>query len=131
MALVTISGFPCSGKTTRAKQIKAEFERRLAAPEYKGPSYRVVIVDDEGSNVSREAYDSECRRSDSELTIGSLAEKPARASLFANVLREMRDDTILLCDSLNYIKGFRYQMYCAAREANMRVCTVRSSIVWR
>ena len=61
------------------------------------------------------------------LTEGSLAEKPARASLFANVTREMRNDTILLCDSLNYIKGFRYQMYCAAREATLRVCTVRFS----
>lgn len=28
-------------------------------------------------------------------------------------------------DGMNYIKGYRYQMYCAAREAQVRVCTVR------
>lgn len=27
-------------------------------------------------------------------------------------------------DGMNYIKGFRYQMYCAAREAQVRTCTV-------
>lgn len=38
--------------------------------------------------------------------------------------RQMGQDTILIMDSLNYIKGFRYQMYCAAREMKIRVCTV-------
>lgn len=39
----------------------------------------------------------------------------------------MGQDTILIVDSLNYIKGFRYQMYCAAREMKIRVCTVSVS----
>ena len=56
------------------------------------------------------------------------AEKPARAALFAAVQRQMAQDTILIVDSLNYIKGFRYQMYCAAREHKLRVCTVSSQI---
>ncbi|GBE80710.1 Protein kti12 [Sparassis crispa] len=38
--------------------------------------------------------------------------------------RQMGQDTILIVDSLNYIKGFRYQMYCAAREQKVRVCTM-------
>ena len=38
--------------------------------------------------------------------------------------RQMGQDTILIVDSMNYIKGFRYQMYCAAREHKLRVCTV-------
>ncbi|KAG6868938.1 hypothetical protein C0993_007712 [Termitomyces sp. T159_Od127] len=38
--------------------------------------------------------------------------------------RQMALDTILIVDGLNYIKGFRYQMYCAAREMKLRVCTV-------
>jgi len=41
--------------------------------------------------------------------------------------RQMGQDTILLMDSLNYIKGFRYQMYCAAREMKIRICTVSIS----
>jgi protein KTI12 len=36
----------------------------------------------------------------------------------------MAVDTILIVDSLNYIKGFRYQIYCAARELKLRTCTV-------
>jgi len=36
----------------------------------------------------------------------------------------MGQDTILIVDALNYIKGFRYQLYCAAREFKLRVCTV-------
>ena len=35
-----------------------------------------------------------------------------------------RPDTLLVVDSMNYIKGFRYQLYCAAREHKLRVCTV-------
>lgn len=57
--------------------------------------------------------------------VDSVAEKSGRANLFAAVTRSLKADTITICDSLNYIKGFRYQMYCAAREAHARVCTVR------
>lgn len=64
--------------------------------------------------------------SNSEYFIDSRSEKPARGSLFTAVQRQMGQDTILIVDSLNYIKGFRYQMYCAARELKLRVCTVRT-----
>jgi protein KTI12 len=56
--------------------------------------------------------------------VDSRSEKPARAMLFTAVQREMGRDTILIVDALNYIKGFRYQLYCAAREFKLRVCTV-------
>ena len=56
----------------------------------------------------------------------SRSEKPARGALLTAVQRNMNQDTILIVDAPNYIKGFRYQMYCAAREAKLRVCTVRS-----
>lgn len=36
----------------------------------------------------------------------------------------MNPHTITILDSANYIKGFRYQLYCAAREAGVRVATV-------
>jgi hypothetical protein len=45
------------------------------------------------------------------------------------VTRHLGPDTIVICDSPNYIKGFRYQMYCAAREAHARVCTVSCTAV--
>lgn len=48
-----------------------------------------------------------------------------RGALFTALQRHLGNDRIVIVDSLNYIKGFRYQMYCAAREAKVRVCTVR------
>jgi len=59
----------------------------------------------------------------------SLAEKPGRANLFSNLTRNLGPESVVICDSLNYIKGFRYQMYCAAREAHARVCTVSPTLL--
>ena len=33
--------------------------------------------------------------------------------------------TVVVLDSLNYIKGFRYQLYCAARAESTQHCVVR------
>ena len=62
-------------------------------------------------------------------TTDSRSEKPARATLFAAIQRQMGQDTILIVDALNYIKGFRYQLYCSAREFKLRVCTVGFRII--
>lgn len=59
MALVTISGFPCSGKTTRARQLAEYLEKRLQSPEYTGQKFDVIVVDDQGCHVARSAYDGE------------------------------------------------------------------------
>ena len=59
MAFVTISGYPCSGKSTVAQKVKEDLERRLQDPEYKGPALRVVVVSDESLNIPRSAYNGE------------------------------------------------------------------------
>ncbi|TRM69629.1 chromatin associated protein KTI12 [Schizophyllum amplum] len=112
MAFITISGYPCSGKSTVAQKVKADLERRLQNTEYHGPSFRVIVASDESLSIPRSAYDD------------SRSEKPARGALFTAVQRHMNQDTILIVDAPNYIKGFRYQMYCAARESKLRVCTL-------
>ncbi|KII92260.1 hypothetical protein PLICRDRAFT_154662 [Plicaturopsis crispa FD-325 SS-3] len=112
MALITISGYPSSGKTRRAHQIKDSLEKRMQDESYVGPKLKVIIVSDDSLHLARTAYDE------------SRSEKPARGALFTAMQREMGQDTILIVDALNYIKGFRYQMYCAAREQKLRVCTV-------
>ena len=40
-------------------------------------------------------------------TADGRAEKPARAALFTAAQRQMGPDTLLVVDSMNYIKGFR------------------------
>ncbi|KDQ55858.1 hypothetical protein JAAARDRAFT_79772 [Jaapia argillacea MUCL 33604] len=112
MAFITISGYPSSGKSKRAEQIKAALEQRLQDPSYTGPKLKVSILSDDTLNLDRAVYDS------------SRSEKPARGALFTAMQRQMGQDTILIIDSLNYIKGFRYQMYCAGRELRLRMCTV-------
>ncbi|KAF8894146.1 chromatin associated protein KTI12 [Infundibulicybe gibba] len=102
MALITLSGFPCSGKTFRANQLSAWLHQKLQDPAY----------DDQLLNIPPSVYDA------------SYLEKPARGALFTAIQRHMSLETILIIDALNYIKGFRYQIYCAAREFKLRVCTV-------
>lgn len=59
MALITISGYPCSGKSTRALQLKEDFESRIQQALNGAISkLQVVIVDDKECGVRREAYDS-------------------------------------------------------------------------
>jgi len=131
MALITISGFPASGKSKRAHQIRDHLERYLADISYAGPELKVVILSDDVLNIDRNAYNGGFRQDLSRLRrtlihlIDSRSEKPARGALFTAMQRQMGRDTILIVDAMNYIKGFRYQMYCAARELKLRVCTVR------
>ncbi|KAF8647093.1 hypothetical protein AX16_006927 [Volvariella volvacea WC 439] len=116
MALVTISGFPCSSKTKRALQLKQFIEEKLSEPSYDGPKPKVVIISDDNLNIDRSVYND------------SKSEKIARGKLFAALQRELSVDKIVILDGLNYIKGFRYQLYCAAREAKVRVCTIFTAI---
>jgi len=57
MALVTISGYPASGKTRRALQLKSYLEERLQDPAYTGPALKVAIVSDAETKVKRCVYD--------------------------------------------------------------------------
>lgn len=59
MALITISGYPCSGKSRRATQIQNHLERRLMEPDYTGSSLTVTVVSDDTLNIPRSAYDGE------------------------------------------------------------------------
>ncbi|KAF8348071.1 chromatin associated protein KTI12 [Amanita rubescens] len=110
MALITVTGFPCSGKSTRANQLKTYFEYKVST--YEGPLRRVLVLSDDTLNIERAVYDD------------SRTEKGSRASLFSAVQRHLADNTILILDGMNYIKGFRYQLHCALREAKLRSCTL-------
>ncbi|GAA5974754.1 hypothetical protein JCM11641_007253 [Rhodosporidiobolus odoratus] len=114
MALVTLAGYPCSSKTTRAQQLVSYLNKRLQDPATP-PSVarlKVVLVNDESLSLQKCAYDD------------ARAEKPARATLFSAVQRHLSKDNIVIVDAMNYIKGSRYQMYCASRETQVRTCTL-------
>jgi len=52
------------------------------------------------------------------------AEKNARAAEFSNIKRALSKDAIVISDSLNYIKGYRYQLWCEAKAVGTRCCVV-------
>ncbi|GJJ06454.1 hypothetical protein Clacol_000646 [Clathrus columnatus] len=112
MALVTITGYPCSGKTKRVQQLTNFLEGQFRLPEYSKLNLKIVVISDDSLNLPRSVYND------------TRSEKPARGALFSTVQRYMNPSTIVILDSLNYIKGFRYQLYCAAKETGVRVCTL-------
>jgi len=57
MALITITGYPSSGKSRRAQQLKEYLESRLADPEYRGPTLKVVVLSDDNLDITRSVYD--------------------------------------------------------------------------
>lgn len=56
MALVTITGYPSSGKSRRALQLKTHLESRLQDPNYAGPKLKVQIITDDELNLDRNVY---------------------------------------------------------------------------
>ena len=58
MALITVTGFPCSGKSTRANQLKTYLEYKVSTHE--GPLRRVLVLSDDTLNIERAVYDGSC-----------------------------------------------------------------------
>lgn len=53
MPLITITGYPTSGKSTRANEIKEYLSKRL---EKENKSYRIHVLNDESLHIPKEAY---------------------------------------------------------------------------
>ncbi|KAL4569484.1 hypothetical protein LXL04_025122 [Taraxacum kok-saghyz] len=52
------------------------------------------------------------------------SEKNLRGVLRSEVDRQLSKDTIIIVDSLNSIKGYRYELWCLARAAGIRHCVL-------
>jgi hypothetical protein len=107
------TGYPSAGKTTRAVQLKSYFDDKIAAANDKSATrLKVHIVNDQTLGVSRAVYHT------------ARAEKDARAEEYSAVKRILSRDDIVIADGLNYIKGFRYQLYCEAKALQTPSCVV-------
>jgi len=66
MAFVVLSGCPSSGKTSLALKLKQDFLTRMADESYTGPTWEVVIVEDDIGVLGRTVYSGEwawlCRK---------------------------------------------------------------------
>jgi len=102
--LLMMCGIPSSGKTTKAIQLLKFFESR---------GHSVVLINEESQKVERnEGYKD------------SRMEKITRAAFLEAVEKRISPETIVIIDSLNYIKGYRYELYCRARSQRTPICVV-------
>ncbi|CCG82990.1 Protein kti12 [Taphrina deformans PYCC 5710] len=113
MPLLIMTGFPSSGKSHWARKIHDEFQERIrTSTDARISKMTCVVINDESLGVDKMDY-SEARR-----------EKAARGLLFSAVERYLGKECIVLCDGLNYIKGFRYQLSCSAKAVGTPHCLV-------
>lgn len=106
MPLVIVSGLPCSGKSTRARQLAAHLV-------HAGSGRSVEVVSEEEWGAPRGTAFADAGQ-----------EKRARANFLSAIERRVTKNNIVIADGLNYIKGYRYQLYCAARAASTPHCVL-------
>jgi len=110
---VLISGYPSSGKTYRSNQLRDFFNEKITASKDPRVSrLKVHHINDQTLGVSRDVYHT------------ARAEKDARAEEYSAVKRVLSRDDIVIADGMNYIKGFRYQLYCEAKALQTPNCVV-------
>lgn len=116
MPLVIFTGLPCSGKSTWTKKLITELEKRIneaQAEKAPGHNYKIIVHSDESLGISHSAY------------IESSTEKHARGTQISAVKRDLSRNTIVILDSLAYIKGFRYQLFCEAKGMTTPHCVIQ------
>eukprot|EP01102_Stenamoeba_stenopodia_P018658 TRINITY_DN6884_c0_g1_i1.p1 TRINITY_DN6884_c0_g1~~TRINITY_DN6884_c0_g1_i1.p1 ORF type:complete len:275 (+),score=75.39 TRINITY_DN6884_c0_g1_i1:38-862(+) len=106
MPLVVMCGIPTSGKSTRALEIQKYINETQ-------PDVPVQIINEESLQIDKNVGYK-----------GSLQEKSTRGSLKAAVERHLSRNNLIIIDSLNYIKGYRYELYCISRSLSTPQCIV-------
>nr|XP_012219281.1 PREDICTED: protein KTI12 homolog [Linepithema humile] len=116
MPLIIITGTPCSGKTTRSLELKEYFENRL-----KSNGQNVEIIS-ECDAITKAGYDKNTFYADSK------KEKGVRSALKSDIQRKLDARDLLIFDGSNYIKGYRYEIYCMTKLYKTPQCTIHCDI---
>ncbi|XP_005093847.1 protein KTI12 homolog [Aplysia californica] len=106
MPLVVMCGFPASGKTTRCQQLCSHLSSQF-------PSKQVHVVNENAEGSSR-----------NELYANSHKEREVRGDLKSSVQRLLSKDDVVILDSMNYIKGFRYELFCVTKSCRTPHCVI-------
>ncbi|KAI9742246.1 MAG: hypothetical protein M1818_004146 [Claussenomyces sp. TS43310] len=128
MPLILITGYPSSGKTYRARQVLDYFDTRISQESTSSSStarrLRTHLITDETLDISRSVYDLSSRTQHERSNNAS--EKDARAAIYGAVKRVLSDGDVVILDAAggNYIKGWRYQLYCEAKAVRTASCVV-------
>lgn len=80
----------------------------------KRPTLRVHLISDHSCHLPRSIY-----------AAGNVKlEKDGRATLYSAVKRALSKNDVVVLDSGNYIKGWRYQLHCEAKNVGTASCVV-------
>lgn len=79
-------------------------------------------ISDHTLSISRSVYNLESK--DAHERSNNASEKDARATIYAAVKRALSPKDIVILDGANYIKGWRYQLYCEAKAVRSTHCVV-------
>uniref|UniRef100_A0A0K8SWY6 Protein KTI12 homolog n=1 Tax=Lygus hesperus TaxID=30085 RepID=A0A0K8SWY6_LYGHE len=109
MPMILMVGLPSSGKTTRAQQLKTFLE---------SDSSIVVNLISENDILKSRNIDK------NKFYFDSQKEKEIRGVLKSEALRVLGKDNVVILDAGNYIKGFRYELYCATKNYKTTQLTV-------
>merc|ERR1711962_100621 len=107
MPLIIICGYPSSGKTTICLKLRNYLCEVMKK--------NVVVVNE--NKITEEKKN--------EIYADSRLEKPVRGSLRGEVERSISRETVVILDGLNYIKSFRYELFCLIKAEKTLHCVVQ------
>lgn len=102
MPLILLTGYPSSGKTTYTNQLVQLLNKKIES-EPSLSNYKVIVHSDKSLGIEHNDY------------ITSQDERKLRSKITSAVRRDLSKSNIVIVDSLNYIKGFRYQLHCEVK----------------
>ncbi|KAK5086372.1 kti12, chromatin associated [Lithohypha guttulata] len=128
--LIIITGTPCSGKTFRAQQILQDFQSRIEPSSPRSvvylPSHHASL-DPSSQDDQQYTPPDQVRNPRDVIYDSARLEKTARAEEFSAIKRAISKNTVVIADAPNYIKGFRYQLFCEAKAAGTRSVVVHTA----
>ncbi|KAK9822874.1 hypothetical protein WJX81_008058 [Elliptochloris bilobata] len=109
MPLVVLCGQPCTGKSTVAAAL---------AEVLRSKGLEVEVLSETSLHLERDA------------SYGDVpSEKRTRGLLRSTVDRRLSKRAVLIVDSLNNIKGYRYELWCIARTVATRYCLLHCDVL--
>ena len=82
----------------------------------------MYLISDHALSIPRSVYNLETKSQHERSNNAS--EKDARATIYAAVKRVLSTKDVVILDGANYIKGWRYQLYCEAKAVRTTHCVV-------
>jgi protein KTI12 len=130
MPLIIVCGLPSSGKTTRVRELLDYLAKERPSVKIELVSEEVALIDKErGYENSKEekiVCTQKAKKRNTLLTTCSVVfkKKKTRGILKSLVEKYVSQTRLVIFDSMNYIKGFRYELYCLARAARTPSCVL-------